>query len=245
MAIVAADAEFGLHGLAKARAKMPRRPASPSSMTAGIHPQPPTSCQWCGRSGRQIRTLSSSAPIPPQLGRHGARGQRGRLQAENDRWRHGRPAERGDQGSARSATQRLDQLRLSLAVPKMQFAGVDDFDEEVPSARGDRRRGCAGLLHGAVGLCSLQVLQQAVVATTSLDNSKLGDYIRANTLKTVIGDVRFGTNGEGRGRACCRSNSRTSRVTTLPSSRTSRPRSWWHLPNTESGKLMYPYEKAR
>ena len=42
----------------------------------------------------------------------------------------------------------------------------------------------------------LQVLQQAVVATTSLDDSKLGDYIRANTFTTVLGDVRFGSNGE-------------------------------------------------
>ena len=42
----------------------------------------------------------------------------------------------------------------------------------------------------------LQVLQQAIVATQSLDDAKLGDYIRANTFKTVLGDVRFGTNGE-------------------------------------------------
>ncbi len=39
----------------------------------------------------------------------------------------------------------------------------------------------------------LQVLQQAVVATESLDDAKLGDYIRANTFKTVLGDVRFGS----------------------------------------------------
>ena len=50
---------------AKARAKMPRRPASPSSMTAGIQRQPPTSRRWCGRLRRRIRTSSSSAPIRP------------------------------------------------------------------------------------------------------------------------------------------------------------------------------------
>jgi hypothetical protein len=46
------------------------------------------------------------------------------------------------------------------------------------------------------GYAQLQVLQQAVAATESLDDSKLGDYIRANTFKTVLGDVRFGSNGE-------------------------------------------------
>ena len=39
----------------------------------------------------------------------------------------------------------------------------------------------------------LQVLQQAVEATKSLDDGKLADYIRANTFKTVLGDVKFGT----------------------------------------------------
>jgi len=34
------------------------------------------------------------------------------------------------------------------------------------------------------------------VATESLDDAKLGDYIRTNTFKTVVGDVRFGANGE-------------------------------------------------
>jgi hypothetical protein len=42
----------------------------------------------------------------------------------------------------------------------------------------------------------LQVLQQAIVATESLDDAKLGDHIRTNTFKTVVGDVKFGANGE-------------------------------------------------
>jgi branched-chain amino acid transport system substrate-binding protein len=42
----------------------------------------------------------------------------------------------------------------------------------------------------------LQVLEQAVTATKSLDDTKLADYIRGNTIKTIMGDVKFGTNGE-------------------------------------------------
>ena len=40
------------------------------------------------------------------------------------------------------------------------------------------------------------MLQQAVEGTKSLDDAKLGDYIRANTFKTVVGDVKFGAKGE-------------------------------------------------
>ena len=42
----------------------------------------------------------------------------------------------------------------------------------------------------------LQVLHQAVEATKTLDDAKLGDYIRAHPFTTVVGEVRFGAEGE-------------------------------------------------
>jgi branched-chain amino acid transport system substrate-binding protein len=42
----------------------------------------------------------------------------------------------------------------------------------------------------------MQVLQQSVEATKSLDQDKLADYLRSHTFKTVVGDVKFGSNGE-------------------------------------------------
>src|SRR5262249_44734544 len=46
------------------------------------------------------------------------------------------------------------------------------------------------------GYAQLQVLAQAVEGTKSLDDAKLGDYVRATTFKTVVGDVKFGAKGE-------------------------------------------------
>jgi branched-chain amino acid transport system substrate-binding protein len=42
----------------------------------------------------------------------------------------------------------------------------------------------------------VQVLAQAVEATKSLDHDKLADYIRSNAFSTVVGNVRFGKDGE-------------------------------------------------
>jgi len=42
----------------------------------------------------------------------------------------------------------------------------------------------------------MQVLQQAVEGTKSLDQDKLADYLRTHTFKTVVGDVKFGPTGE-------------------------------------------------
>ncbi|HEY8287844.1 MAG TPA: branched-chain amino acid ABC transporter substrate-binding protein, partial [Acetobacteraceae bacterium] len=42
----------------------------------------------------------------------------------------------------------------------------------------------------------MQVLQQAVEGTKSLDQQKLADYIRSHTFQTVAGPITFGANGE-------------------------------------------------
>ena len=42
----------------------------------------------------------------------------------------------------------------------------------------------------------LQVLADAVTATKSLDQGKLAAYLRSHSFKTVVGDVKFGPNGE-------------------------------------------------
>jgi len=42
----------------------------------------------------------------------------------------------------------------------------------------------------------MQVLQQAVEGIHGLDQDKLADYLRSHTFKTVVGDVKFGPNGE-------------------------------------------------
>ena len=45
----------------------------------------------------------------------------------------------------------------------------------------------------------MQVLQQAIEGTKSLDQAKLADYLRTHTFHTIVGDVKFGPNGEWAG----------------------------------------------
>jgi branched-chain amino acid transport system substrate-binding protein len=42
----------------------------------------------------------------------------------------------------------------------------------------------------------MQVLQQAVEAAKSLDDDKLAAALRSHTFKTIVGDIKFGPNGE-------------------------------------------------
>jgi branched-chain amino acid transport system substrate-binding protein len=43
---------------------------------------------------------------------------------------------------------------------------------------------------------NMQVLQQAIEATKTLDQDKLADYIRTHSFKTIAGDIKYGANSE-------------------------------------------------
>jgi branched-chain amino acid transport system substrate-binding protein len=83
-----------------------------------------------------------------------------------------------------------------LPVPKMHFAGVDELMATYQSRAQAEGVDPLGYYMAPWAYAQLQVMQQAVDATKSLDDAKLAAYIRANTFKTVVGDVKFGPKGE-------------------------------------------------
>jgi branched-chain amino acid transport system substrate-binding protein len=83
-----------------------------------------------------------------------------------------------------------------LPVPKMAFPGVADLIKRYQAKAAGEGVDPLGYYMAPFGYAQLQVLQQAVEGAKSLDDAKLGDYMRANTFKTVVGDVKFGAKGE-------------------------------------------------
>jgi hypothetical protein len=51
---------------------------------------------------------------------------------------------------------------------------------------------CSPTMAPPWGYAQLHVLQQAVEATKTLDDTKLADYLREHVFTTVVGDVKFG-----------------------------------------------------
>ena len=63
--------------------------------------------------------------------------------------------------------------------------------------RAPARRGVDALgVLWRLGVFQFQVMAQAIEAAKSIDDKKLADFIRTNTFKTVLGDIKFGTDGE-------------------------------------------------
>jgi len=131
-----------------------------------------------------------------------------------------------------------------LPVPKMQIAGVDELMKKYQARAAAEGVDVLGYYMVPWSYAQLQVLQQAVVATESLDDAKLGDYIRANTFKTVIGDVRFGANGELAQARNLQVQFRNVKSNDLAQFKDISTQVVVAPTEYESGKLIYPYEKA-
>ena len=151
VAIVAADAEFSKNASDGARE---------NAKKAGLQDrlrQELSACDHRLLADRARDPGDQSGPggdllLSARLGRHGAGGQRGQAQAEDDRRRHGRPAIDRVQDQARPRAQRLHELRLLAAGQVADVRRHRRVHEEVSGARRQGRRRSARLLHGAVQL---------------------------------------------------------------------------------------------
>jgi branched-chain amino acid transport system substrate-binding protein len=132
-----------------------------------------------------------------------------------------------------------------LPVPKMNFPGVADLMNKYQARAAAEGVDPLGYYMAPQAYAQMQVLEQAVKATKTLDDQKLADYIRANTFVTVLGDVKFGKGGEW-------AQSRVLQVQ-FRGIKNNDPMQFKGVdtqvvvspPEYASGSLIYPYEKAR
>jgi branched-chain amino acid transport system substrate-binding protein len=131
-----------------------------------------------------------------------------------------------------------------LPVPKMQFAGVDELIKKYQVRASVESVDALGYYMAPWSYAQLQVLQQAVTATESLDDVKLGDYIRANAFKTVVGELRFGRDGELAQARTLQVQFRNVKTNDIVQFKDISTQVVVAPAEYESGKLIYPYEKA-
>ena len=83
-----------------------------------------------------------------------------------------------------------------LPLKTMEFPGVMEFIKKYQARAPGEGVDPLGFYIAPWGYGYLQVLGQAIEATKSLDDTKLIDYMHKATFKTILGDVKFGANGE-------------------------------------------------
>jgi branched-chain amino acid transport system substrate-binding protein len=131
-----------------------------------------------------------------------------------------------------------------LPVPKMQFAGMDVLIKKYQVRASVEGVDALGYYMAPWSYAQLQVLAQAVTATRSLDDAKLGDYIRANAFETVVGELKFGSDGELAQGRTLQVQFRNVKTNDLVQFKDISTQAVVAPAEYESGKLIYPYEKA-
>ena len=80
--------------------------------------------------------------------------------------------------------------------PKMKFPGIEDFLRKYQARAREKGADQIGYYQPPFAYAAMQVLEQAITATGSLDDGKLSDYIHAHTFNTIVGDLAFDERGE-------------------------------------------------
>jgi branched-chain amino acid transport system substrate-binding protein len=132
-----------------------------------------------------------------------------------------------------------------LPVPKMNFPGSADLMTKYQARAAAEGVDAYGYYMAPEAYAQMQVLQQAVEATKGFDDGKLADYIRANTFKTVMGDVKFGAKGEWAESRVLQVQFRNVKGNDPTQFKGIDTQVVVDPPTYESGKLVYPYEKAK
>jgi branched-chain amino acid transport system substrate-binding protein len=81
-------------------------------------------------------------------------------------------------------------------APTLKFPGVDEFLKKYQAKAAGAGVDPLGYYLAPFAYANVQVVQQAIEGTKSLDQDKLAEYVRSHTFKTIEGDIKYGPNGE-------------------------------------------------
>jgi branched-chain amino acid transport system substrate-binding protein len=132
-----------------------------------------------------------------------------------------------------------------LPVPKMMFPGVEELIKKYQARAPAEGVDLLGYYMAPWGYAQLQVLAQAIEATKSLEDKKLADFIRANNFKTVLGDVRFGKGGEWAESRVLQIQFHDVKGNDVEQFRTMGTQTLLTPELYNSGKAIFPFEKAK
>lgn len=132
-----------------------------------------------------------------------------------------------------------------LPVQSMQFPGsmemLKKYQERAPKEGVDP----LGYYMPVWAYAYLQVLGQAIEGTKSVDDAKLAEYIRKSTFKTVVGDVKFGPNGEWAEERTIAVQFQNVKGNTVEDFRDPSVEVVLYPPQYKSGNVIYPYEGTK
>jgi branched-chain amino acid transport system substrate-binding protein len=87
-------------------------------------------------------------------------------------------------------------INYNSYVPGIKYPGIEEFLQRYAKKAVDAKVDPLGFYLPPFNYAIGQMLEQAVKATKSLDHKVLAAYIRKNEMKTIVGPIRYGPDGE-------------------------------------------------
>jgi branched-chain amino acid transport system substrate-binding protein len=91
---------------------------------------------------------------------------------------------------------RVVNYHLYVPAPTMNFPGIEEFLKTYQARAAQQGTDPLGFYQPPFAYAAMQVIEQAVKATGTLDDGKLADYIHNNEFNTIVGNIRFDAKGE-------------------------------------------------
>ena len=132
-----------------------------------------------------------------------------------------------------------------LPVPKMIVPGVEDVIRRYQARAASEGADALGYYVAPMAYAQMQVVEQAVSATKSLDDAALIEYTRTASFSTAAGDVKFGKGGEWSVARVLSVQFRDIRSNDIGEFRDARTRTVVSPASVASGELIYPYAQAK
>ena len=130
-------------------------------------------------------------------------------------------------------------------VPSMMTPSAEAFLKVYQSRAAAEGVDPLGYYLGTWGYAYLEVLANAVTATKSLNDDKIAEYLRNNTIKTIMGDIKFGAKGEWAQSRMLQVQYHGIKGNSIDQFKGMETQTVLTPADLKTGNIIYPYEKAK
>jgi branched-chain amino acid transport system substrate-binding protein len=132
-----------------------------------------------------------------------------------------------------------------LPVQKMMFPGVSEMMAKYQSLAENAGADPLGYYVAPQAYAQMQIVEQAIAGTGSLDDAKLAQFTRDASFTTVVGDVKFGKGGGWSEARVLEVQYQNIKGADLSEFKDARTQAVVWPPSLASGALIYPYAGAK
>ena len=127
----------------------------------------------------------------------------------------------------------------------LKFPGIEEFLKKYQARAAAEGVDPLGYYLPPFAYANLQVMAAAVEATKGLDQDKLADWLHKNTIPTIVGDIKYGSNGEWAEPRVLQLQYHDAQGSDLEQWKTDAKQTILWPEKYATGKAKYPYTEAK